>query len=57
MNHLYPRMLCVKLVEIGPVVLEKKIQMGNVYENDDTNGDDGQRTNFDQKNSLKSSLI
>ena len=25
LNPLHPRMLCVKLVEIGPVVLEKKV--------------------------------
>ena len=34
------------LVEIGPVVLEKKMKMWKVYDNDD-----GQRTNFDQKSS------
>ena len=36
------------LVEIGPVVLEKKTKMSKVYDNDN----DGQRTNFYQKNSL-----
>ena len=36
------------LVEIGPVVLEKKMKMWKVYDNND-NDDDGQRTNFDQK--------
>ena len=41
------------LVEIGPVVLEKKMKMGKVYDNDDN--DDGQRTNFDQKSSLEPS--
>ena len=44
------------LVEIGPVVLEKKTKMWKVYDNDDynddKNNDDGQRTNFDQKSSL-----
>ena len=40
------------LVEIGPVVLEKKIKMWKVYENND---DDRQRKNFDQKSSLEPS--
>ena len=39
------------LVEIGPVVLEKKKKMGKVYNDDNIN--DGQRTNFDQKSSLE----
>ena len=49
------------LVEIGPVVLEKKMQMWKVYDNDndddndDNENDDGQRTNFDQKSSLEPS--
>ena len=44
------------LVEIGPVVLEKKIKMCQVFDNDnDNDNDDGQRTNFDQKSSLESS--
>ena len=38
------------LVEIGPVVLEKKMKI-KVYDNND----DGQRTNFDQKSSLEPS--
>ena len=33
------------LVEICPVVLEKKMKMWKIYDND--NNDDGQRTNFD----------
>ena len=39
------------LVEIGPVVLEKKMKMCKVYDNNDNNdnNNDGQRTNFDQK--------
>ena len=41
------------LVEIGPVVLEKKLKMWKVYDNNDDN-DDGQRTNFYQKSSLES---
>ena len=43
------------LVEIGPVVLEKKIHMWKVYDNDNdgNDDDDGQRTNFDQKCSLR----
>ena len=41
------------LVEIGPVVLEKKMKMGTIYDND--NNDDGQRTNIDQKSSLEPS--
>ena len=59
------------LVEIGPVVLEKKIKMWKVYENannnannndNDNNNDnnnnndnDGQRTNFDHKSLLEPS--
>ena len=45
-------------VEIGPVVLEKKMKMWKVYDNNNNNdannddNDDGQRTNIDQKNSL-----
>ena len=46
------------LVEISPVVLEEKIQMWNVYDNDDNDNDnDRQRTNFDQKNSLEPSAL
>ena len=38
------------LVEIGPVVLKRKMKMWNVYNNDDANDDnDGQRTNFNKK--------
>ena len=41
------------VVEIGPVVLEKKMKMWNIYYNndddDDSNDDDGHRTNFEQK--------
>ena len=37
-------------VEIGSVVLEKKMKMWKVYYNDD---EDGQQTNFDQKSSLE----
>ena len=51
--------LCeVWLVEIGPVVLEKKMKMLKVYDNDNNDNndnDDGQRTNFDQKSSLEPS--
>ena len=43
------------LVEIGSVILEKKMKMWKVYDNDDNNNDDndnndddGKRTNFDQ---------
>ena len=51
------------LVDIGPVVLEKEMKLGKVYDNDnnnenddnDNNNDDGQRTNFDQKSSLERS--
>ena len=53
------------LVEIGPVVLEKKMKMWKVYDdnynnndndyNDDNDHNDGQRTNFDQKSSLEPS--
>ena len=37
------------LVEIGPVVLEEKMKMLKVYD------DDRQRKNFDQKSSLEPS--
>ena len=40
------------LVEIGPVVLEKKMEMWKVYDNANDDND-GQRTNFDQKSSLE----
>ena len=46
------------LVEIGQVVLEKKMEMWKVYDNandNDDNENDGQRTNFDQKSSLEPS--
>ena len=47
------------LVEIGPVVLEKKMKMWKVYDDNDNDNDDddndGQRTNFDQKSSLEPS--
>ena len=44
------------LVENGPVVLEKKMNMWKVYNNkEDDNDDDGQWTNFDQKNSFEPS--
>ena len=41
------------LVEIGPVVLDKKMKMWKVYDNDNNN--DRQQTNFDQKYSLEPS--
>ena len=37
------------LIEIGPLVLEKKVKMWKVYNNHDNNKDEGKRTNFDQK--------
>ena len=44
------------LVEIDPVVLEKKMKMLKGYYDDNDNNDyDGQRTNFDQKSSLEPS--
>ena len=45
------------LVEIGPLVLEKKMKMWKVYDDDDDDNDDndGQGTNFDQKSSLEPS--
>ena len=49
------------LVEIGPVVLEKKTKMCKVYDdiddddNDDDDDDDRQRTNSDKKSSLETS--
>ena len=47
------------LVEIGPVVQEKKMKMWKVYDNTNNNANDntkdnpGQRTNFDQKNLIE----
>ena len=47
-------MLCAKFDEIGPVVLEKKMKMWKVYDNNNNYDDnDGQRTNLDQKSSLE----
>ena len=46
------------LVEIGSVVLEKKMKMIEIYNNNNDNNDnneDGQQTNFDQKSSLEPS--
>ena len=40
------------LLEIGRVVLEKKMKMWKVYDKDN-NDNDGQRTYFDQKSSLE----
>ena len=42
------------LVEIGPLVLEKKIEMIKVYDNNDNDNDDEdrQRKNCDKKSSL-----
>ena len=41
------------LVEISPVVLEKKMKMWNVYNNKDNDHNERQRKNFDQKSSLE----
>ena len=45
------------LDEIDPVVLEKKMKVWKVQDNDnddnDDNDNDGQLTNFDQKSSLE----
>ena len=38
------------LVEIGQVVLEKKLKLWKVYDHANVNNNDGQQTNFDQKN-------
>ena len=40
------------LVEISPVVLEKKMECKKVYDNANDDND-GQWTNFDQKSSLE----
>ena len=44
------RYLVLSLVEIGPVVLEKNMNMWKAYDNanddDNNDNDDGQRTNF-----------
>ena len=42
------------LIEIGPMVLEKKMKMCKVYDNNNDN-DYGLRTNFDRKSSLEPS--
>ena len=47
-------------IKIGSVVLEKKMKMWKVYDDNDNddndnNDDDGQRTSFDQKSSLEPS--
>ena len=60
---LFRNCLPLEKFEIGPVVLEKKMKMWKVYDNDNNNddndkdddNDDGQRTNFDQKSSLEPS--
>ena len=52
------------LVEIGPVVMEERMKICKVYDNDDEDNDnkdnddhdDGQRTSFNQKRSLKPSV-
>lgn len=44
------------MVEIGQVILEKKMKMLNVFDNDD-NDDDRQRKTFDQKSSFKPSAF
>ena len=41
------------LVEIDPVILEKKMKMCYIYDNANNNDNDGQRTNFDQKSSVE----
>ena len=38
LHPLHPRMLCAKLVEIGSVVLEKKLKMWKIYDNNDYDG-------------------
>ena len=49
-------MFCAKFwsfVDIGPVVMKKKMKMWKIYDNDDNNdkdNDNRQLTNFDQKN-------
>ena len=44
------------LVEIGPVVLERKMKILKVYNNNNgDDNDDGQQTIFDQKSSLRPS--
>ena len=41
------------LVDIGPVVLEMKMKMLKVYDDDKDDNHNGQRTNFDQKSLLE----
>ena len=48
LNPFHPKMLVPSLVEIVPMVLEKKRTMWKVYDNNN-----GQRTNFDHKSSLE----
>ena len=54
------------LVQIGPVILEKKLKMWKGYDDndDDNNGNDNdnnvedrERTNFDEKSSLEHNTI
>ena len=57
LSHLHPGCFVPSFVEIGSLVLEKKMKMWKVYNNNNNNNNnndnDGQRTNFDQKRSLE----
>ena len=53
-NPHHPRMFLPSLVEIGPVVLEKKIKMWKIYDKDDN--DHEQETIFTRKAHLSLSL-
>ena len=55
LNPLHPRMLLAKFGCFGPVVLEKKMKMWKVYDNNNDNNNEGHWTNFDQKSSLEPS--
>ena len=55
LNPLHPKRFVPSLVEIDPVVLEKKMKMWKVYAKAQEEDDDGQWTNYDQKSSLEPS--
>lgn len=44
------------LVKIGPLVLEKKMKISKVYEDNNNGDNDSQWTNFDQKSSAAEPL-
>ena len=55
LNPLHLKCFVPSLVEIGPVVLEKKTEMWKIYADHHNNNNDGQLSNFDQRDSLEPS--